>query len=777
MDVESGISKYEVCLSSVLQNCTVTTFIDVGLNTSYTINGLHLTHGKTYYVILRGTNGIGLSSETITPGVLIDLTSPTLKNNGFKSSFTRNQTESTDNHGNSLLTFTCSDEHLISQWEEFEDHESGMLKYQWCVGTAKALCDIVPMRSVGLQTRSAAIVKKLRSGTQLFSTVYAINGAKNRRQLISQPCTVITIAPKIVEVIDVSSNSTDIDWKSSTQSLSLRWTASGSYLDEISRLYVQIAVTSLSSNRSLPHLIQEMSWNGEPLRQPFMNVQAWQRNVTIHSVTLHPWKSYRGIVRVWNKGNIYSEACTDGLKIEPSHPPTRGLTIRDRAAEKEHLRWWPNLRIPPLNQSSVDSDIIYISSPADLELTINTGASNVTANKTDYILDHNMISPTAEFKLVVTRVTSGINDTNSTFESRTMKAIPGFADSESPCCTKQHSNIQSAFSDTHLKPTLPTEEFGVSLAMLSNDVVAIGCKSKVVLQSLKNKTATLSVALDDQSDPTARVKIASHHNRTWFLLNDQLYVYESIPSGPGNTILGKRIVIGNCKNVSTSDCPENEKWTDNLRHAFALSGNMVAVTGTNSTINKSVVAVFRENRGKWMFINVIGKEVKEPNFGHSLSLNERIMAIAAGDGNKSCIFVYSLPMLVLNMKICFTGSRDRVAPVSIHLTETDALVVLSRTSRLLKVFQLNDTSKSYHAVCEYRAARYIAGLSGNLDVNKRKEGFVIAFGIEVLNGGEGVQLLGFQGIYGNNSYPSKRPNECVNLGSLLARESGLRVDG
>ncbi len=791
VDFESGIVNYEVCLSSALQNCA-----NVGLNRSYTLDGLLLSHGETYYATVRGTNRIGLSSEMISTGVLIDLTLPTPKNDGLSPSMARpsptqlnvsvslpktnNVTLLKESQISSPITFICSEEYLTSSWEEHEDQESGMVKYEWCVGTAKALCDVVSMRSVGMNTRAAAIVNRLPSGTKLFSTVNAVNGAKLRRRIISDPCTVITVAPKLAEVIDVSSFNTsnfrDIDWSATMQSLSLRWNVVGSYLDEISRLRVQVAVTKLSSNLSVPCLIQEMSWNGEPLNQPFMDVLSWQRNVTIRSVTFHPWERYRGIVRVWNEGGIYSEGCSDGLKIEPSPPPNRGLVIRDKAAEKEHLRWWPNLRIPPVNESAVDTDITFISSPAEVELTVSRDASNLTSNITDYILDHNMFSPTDNFKIVVKRVTSGQNDTKTTFQSRTMKVLPGFADSEGPCCAKQSTNTPPALSDTHFKPILQTEDFGASVTVLSNDVAAIGCKGKVVLQSLKNKTASQSIVLDDHSDPYARVKISYRENRTGFLLNGKLHIYERTFSGSGENVLGKTIVIEKCKRVSASDCSGDEKWADSIGTAFAFNEHLIAVTGTNSTTNNSIVAVFQEEAGKWMFSQAIGEEAKNANFGHSIYLNNHVLAIATEEENNCCIFIYSLPNLVFRKKICLVDSVNQVTPLSIHLTETNAIVVLSKTSRLLKVFQFNITSNSYHQVCEYRAGEYIDELSGNLDVNTREEGFVIALGIKARNGTEGVQLLGFQGIYSNDLHERKGASECVSLGSVLARESGLRVD-
>ncbi len=727
-------------------------------------------------------------------GVLIDLTLPTPKNDGFSPSMprpsptqlnvsvslpkTNNLTLLKESQTSSPITFLCSEEYLISSWEEHEDQESGMAKYDWCVGTAKALCDVVSMRSVRMKTRAAAIVNRLRSGTKLFSTVYAVNGARLRRRIISDPCTVITEAPKLAEVIDVSSfntsNFTDIDWSATMQSLSLRWNVVGSYLDKIPRLRVQVAVTKLSSDLfSVPRLLQEISWNGEPFKQPFMDVLSWQRNVTISSVIFHPWERYRSIVRVWNEGGIYSEGCSDGLKMEPSPPPNRGLAIRDKAAEKEHLRWWPNLRIPPVNESAVDTDITFISSPAELELTVSSDASNQTSNITDYIPDHNMFSPTDNFKIVVKKATSGQNDTKTTFQSRTMKVIPGFADSEGPCCAKQSTNTPSAFSDTHFKPILQTDDFGASVTVLSNDVAAIGCKGKVVLQSLKNKTASHSVVLDD---PSARVKISSRENRTGFLLNGKLHIYERTTSDPGESVLGRTIVIGKCKRVSASNCSGDEPWADNIGTAFAFNEHVIAVTGTNSTTNNSVVAVFQENAGEWMFSQAIGEGAKNSNFGHSIHLNNYVLAIANENENNCCIFIYSLPTLVLRKTICLAESVNRVAPLSIHLTETNALVVLSKTSRLLNVFQFNISSNSYHKVCEYRAGEYIDELSGNLDVNTREEGFVVALGIKARNGTEGVQLLGFQGIYSNDLHEREAASECVSLGSVLARESGLRVD-
>lgn len=774
------MKKYEVCVSSFVHYCSVTSFIDVGLNTTYTINGLQLLHGKTYHAIVRSTNGIGLSSESTTDGLLMDLTPPALKGNeraSVENPTSTNLTLSGKKTGISRVLFRCSEEHLISTWNEFNDPESGVKEYKWCVGTAKSSCDVVPLRSVGKKTTGAANVNRLPSGLTVFAKVYGINWANLRTQILSEPCTVITVVPKLVDVIDTkgfdTSNFSDIDWKDTVQSLSLKWHVIGKYLHEVSRLRIQVAVTDISSRLSVPRLIDKKSWNGELLKQPFMDVLPWHHNVTIQSIPFQPWHRYRGIVKVWNEGGIYSEAPSDGVKIEPSSPPERGLKIHNKAARIEHLRWWPNLRLPPLNQTTASQDITYISSPEDVELIVSSGVSNETSNKTDYLFDHHLFSPTAEFKIVVERASNGVNNTNTTFQSRTMKVIAGFSDPEGPCCAKRPEITPTVLSDTHLKPALPTKDFGVSIAILPNNKIAIGSKNKVVIQSLGSKALSHSIALESGTDPNARVKIASNENRMVFLYNGKVHLYEHTSDNSG---LRKKIEIGKCKNITMPVCSDNEAWANAVGQVFASNKDVVAVTGTMANSNNSVVAIFRANNGTWGFAHLLGKEMKNEHFGQSIVLNERLLAIASRIGKKSCVTIYSITTMALRQTICLASLLNHTEPLAMYLTNTDALVVLSRASRLLKVYQLTSSLTTYQAVCEYSAWGYKEDLSGHLDIDAREEGFLVALGIQIGDRGEGVQLLGFQGIYSKSSH-EKGPNECTNLGIILARDSGMRVDG
>ena len=676
--------------------------------------------------------------------------------------------------GSDHVRFRCSEELLTADWDEFEDPESQLERYDWCVGTSKAHCDVLAIKSVEVRTKGAAIVKRLPSGMILFATVYAVNGAGLKTRLVSEHCKVISVAPKIVEVIDIprlnASNLTDIDWKAMVQSLSLRWELLGRYIKDISRLRVQVAVTQPSSNLSLPQINSDKSWSSEPFVHDFMDVLSWQRNVTIRSVTLEPWERYRGVVRVWNEGGIYTDAASDGLRIEPAAPPKRGLAIRDKAAEQEPLRWLPNLRLPPVNESALDSEVKYISSPGELELIVRSGL-NDSSNRTAFILDHNLFSPTKEFKVIVQRVTSDANETNTTEDSSIMKVIPGFADPEGPCCAKKPVDPQFVFSDTHFKATMPSQHFGVSIARLPNDHFAVGSADKAFVLPLRNRAANHITLPDDIAGSSARpVIVVSHGNRSAFLVNGKAHIYRSEINDFRNLELIKIAILGNCKTVSTAICPANSKWADSVKNVISISKSMIVMTGTNSSTNASIVAIFQEQGGMWKFAQALGKENNDPNFGLSLSLNEHILAVATGEGKNSCISVYLVQSFTMLTTVCVSEHENITGPLSLRLTDTDALIVVSKDSRSLNVLQLNITSKSYKKVCHFDVALN-EFLSGHLDVSARDGGFIVALGMQTLEGRDGVQLVGFHGIYSDNEL-----RKCVNLGRVIARESGLRVD-
>ena len=89
-----------------------------------------------------------MSSETTTDGVLIDLTPPSLKENKISVEIPTSKQDSglQMNDSFSRVVLKCSEEKVTSSWDEFEDLESGLVGYNWCVGTARTLCDVISLR-------------------------------------------------------------------------------------------------------------------------------------------------------------------------------------------------------------------------------------------------------------------------------------------------------------------------------------------------------------------------------------------------------------------------------------------------------------------------------------------------------------------------------------------------------------------------------------------------------------------------------------------------------
>ena len=75
-DHESELSHCEVCLGKSQGECDEIDYILIGLNSTYEFNDLKLGHKDVYYVTIKISNVVGLSSQMASIGVEIDLTPP-----------------------------------------------------------------------------------------------------------------------------------------------------------------------------------------------------------------------------------------------------------------------------------------------------------------------------------------------------------------------------------------------------------------------------------------------------------------------------------------------------------------------------------------------------------------------------------------------------------------------------------------------------------------------------------------------------------------------------
>jgi len=117
-------------------------------------------HGKTYRLEVEALNNVGASGPMSDPSnrATVDLTPPTMP--------------VVSDDGDVTATAT----HFHITWPECGDAESGILGYQYCVGTTSGGTDVQDWVSVGLATEVFAGITLSLGGTY-YGGVRAINGA------------------------------------------------------------------------------------------------------------------------------------------------------------------------------------------------------------------------------------------------------------------------------------------------------------------------------------------------------------------------------------------------------------------------------------------------------------------------------------------------------------------------------------------------------------------------------------------------------------------------
>lgn len=130
-DPESGVVECEVSAGTSPGATDVASWKRVGAVTSYTITGLRLSDGVTYYFNVRTRNGAGgWSAVGSSDGVVIDSTPPTTP------------VVIDDGDTTSVL------DSLHATWHSI-DPESGIVEYVYCVGTSPGATDVAGWTSAG----------------------------------------------------------------------------------------------------------------------------------------------------------------------------------------------------------------------------------------------------------------------------------------------------------------------------------------------------------------------------------------------------------------------------------------------------------------------------------------------------------------------------------------------------------------------------------------------------------------------------------------------------
>ncbi|MGE0333650.1 MAG: hypothetical protein AB7P37_23495, partial [Ramlibacter sp.] len=207
-DAESGIASYQWAIGTTAGGTQVQAFTSVGTGTTGSATGLTLVSGTTYYVTVRATNGVGLTTDVTSDGVKVDTSAPTAG--------TVNDGAGAD------VDFQTSTTAIQANWSGFADAETGVTDYAWAIGTTAGGTQVQTFTSVGTGTTGSATGLTLTSGTTYYVTVRATNGAGLTTLVTSDGVKVDTSAPTAGTVSDGSG--ADVDFQTSTSAIQANWT-------------------------------------------------------------------------------------------------------------------------------------------------------------------------------------------------------------------------------------------------------------------------------------------------------------------------------------------------------------------------------------------------------------------------------------------------------------------------------------------------------------------------------------------------------------------------
>ncbi len=201
-DPESGIIEFFYAVGTTAHDTQVRGWTSAGTNTSLTIEGLSLTDGQTYYISVKAKNGAGTTgADGTTDGIRLDLTPPTKPTVTDDGNYTTDATQ------------------LHAAWSS-TDPQSGITRYEYCVGTAAGAADTRDWTSAGTATDLTITGLALEPGIRYYISVRAFNGAGSMSEAGSSDGIFVESTPPTTPVV-----TDDGQYTQSTTTLRASWSA------------------------------------------------------------------------------------------------------------------------------------------------------------------------------------------------------------------------------------------------------------------------------------------------------------------------------------------------------------------------------------------------------------------------------------------------------------------------------------------------------------------------------------------------------------------------
>ncbi|KAL4221421.1 hypothetical protein ACF0H5_019679 [Mactra antiquata] len=289
----SGIAYYETALGTSYGGTDIVDFINVGLTNHRTFHQLSLKPGYTYFATVKAFDFVQQNSQSISDAIKIDTTPPVLLDGTIKIP----------------SRYITDSYHMSACWNSlFEDKESGIAYYEWCIGTSAGYDDIMKYIKTTEECNQSpdTSLLSLIEGHSYFVSVKAFNNAGLWRTTSSYAFQVDETPPVAGSVFDVNPDSmetgSDIDYTTSTTELTARWTKFHDPHSTITECYISVGTCAKCNNvRGLTPV-------------------GLKQNIVLTNLHLVEGVRYYITITAYNAAGMYSSASSDGVLVDTTSP-------------------------------------------------------------------------------------------------------------------------------------------------------------------------------------------------------------------------------------------------------------------------------------------------------------------------------------------------------------------------------------------------------------------------------------------------------------------------
>ncbi|XP_028398913.1 uncharacterized protein LOC114522435 [Dendronephthya gigantea] len=296
-----GIAKYEVAVYS--KNNPLQTFTNVNLAASFTKTFSAITDGSKIVTKVRAFTKAGLYSEIFSNGVTVDTSNPT-------------PGKVIDGNSNDLKYASWTATYNAS-WTSFTDPHAPIVEYKLAVKRKNAGLVGSGFTSVGSKRAGSISGLRLTSGIEYCAIVEGMNAAGLSSQATSDCLLIDHDAPRPGTVNDGTSG--DIDYQSGDNVFHANWNgfSDGQKGSGIAEYRYKL------TDKKTSQVITQWASSG------------LQTKATITGLNLANGNTYFITVRAVDKVGHYTEASSDGIFIDTTHPVYTGsISVQGETAQK-----------------------------------------------------------------------------------------------------------------------------------------------------------------------------------------------------------------------------------------------------------------------------------------------------------------------------------------------------------------------------------------------------------------------------------------------------------